>query len=241
VSTRATGRLLYHDPRSRAYAAPMLGVRPTSWLHAMGPVLDQGQVNGCTGWSGADWLNSVKGRAARRRYNLTRVVKRRSDGYLDDSDGRRLYELATQADQFKWVYPPTDNGSSGLGVAKALKSLGVIDAYLWTFDYAQMLAHAQRQPVLIGTTWTDAMSDPDAEGIIHIGTERQVKAALDSGMGHEYTLRGVNWPRKLARIRNHWTADWGLKGEALIPLDELERLVIDYQGDVMVPAIGALS
>ncbi|UJQ86595.1 cysteine protease [Mycobacterium phage PenguinLover67] len=234
---RATGRLLYHDPASRAYAAPRRVLAKRSWLHRYGPVLDQGMVNGCVGWSAADFLNAAIAHGNRRIFN--EAMDRPRINYLGDPEGRKLYELSTQADPFRWTFPPTDNGSSGLGALKALKSLGVIERYLWTFDFEQLLAWGQRQPVLVGTLWTDAMGDPDRDGIIHIGTEAQIKRAVDSGMGHEYTLRGVNWPRKLARIRNHWSEEWGIAGDALLPLDELERLVIDYQGDVAVPELAA--
>ncbi|QPX62188.1 cysteine protease [Mycobacterium phage Indlovu] len=242
VVERATGRLVNHDPQSRAYAAPRRALRPVSWLHTMGPVLDQGMVNGCTGWSGANWLNASRSLTARKRWNLAHSASlAAARRYVGNDAGEELYRAATRVDPFKWVYPPTDNGSSGLGVGKALKAAGAIESYLWTFSFDQLLAHGQIQVVLLGLLWTDAMSDPDAQGFIHIGTDRQVKAAVDSGMGHEVTLRGVNWPRKYATIRNQWTEDWGIKGEARIPLAELERLVIDYQGDCMVPQIGAAA
>jgi hypothetical protein len=234
---RSTGRLLLHDPASRGFEAPRRAVKPTSWLHRYGPVLNQGDVNGCTGWSAADWLNSAKALANRRRYNRTHLLADRA--YLGDDDGLALYEAATRNDPFRWSYPPTDKGSSGLGVGKALKALGVIDSYLWTFSFDQLLAHGALQPVLLGTIWTEAMSDPNARGEITLGSAAQVRAAIDDGMGHEFTLRGVNWPRKQARIRNHWTAEWGLSGDALISLDDLELLIIKYKGDVMVPTLAA--
>lgn len=230
-----TGRLVQHDPASRAYAAAPAPLRPVSWMHALGPVLDQGQVNGCTGWTAADWLNWPGALASRRRYNATANRPGPRTRYLADPDGLLLYEEATQNDSFEGTYPPDDGGSSGLGAAKAMHKAGIIDRYTWTFDFGAALAKAQRQPVMLGLLWTDAMSDPDAKGVIHIGTPRQVKAAHDSGLGHEVLLRGVNWPRKLARIRNHWTRQWGLAGEAYVPLAELETLIMDYQGDVCAP------
>ncbi|URC18184.1 cysteine protease [Mycobacterium phage Zenteno07] len=236
---RATGRLLLHDPQSRNYEAPRAAVRPASVLHTLGPVLNQRDVNGCVGWTGANLLNASKAASARTRYNRAvhpaGLGSSRGRAYLGDADGVKLYELATRNDPFRWTYPPTDGGSSGLGLGKALKALGVIEGYDWTFDFGQLIAHAQRQPVALGIIWTDPMNDPDAKGLIHIGTDRDVKRAADRNLGHEVTLRGINWPRKLARIRNQWGASWGLKGDALIPLDELERLVIDHRGDCMVP------
>ncbi|QGH75322.1 peptidase [Mycobacterium phage Quesadilla] len=231
---QATGRLLHHDPASRAYAAPRREVIQRSWRHRMGPVTDQADYNGCVGWTWLDLLNSPLMAANRRRWNASHTPARFTTTYLRNDVGLEIYKLATRNDPFSWTYPPTDGGSSGLGGAKALKAAGIIDAYRWTFSFDQLLAWGVRQPLAIGTIWTDPMSDPDREGIIHIGTDAQLKAANDHGIGHEYSLIGVNWPRKLGRIRNHWTESWGLDGEAWIPLDELERLVMDFQGDVCV-------
>lgn len=232
----ATGRLVNHDPRNREHEAPRAAVRPASVLHTLGPVLNQRDVNGCVGWTGANLLNASKAIASRRRYNAIPANEARSTrGYLGDADGKRLYEQSTRFDPFRWTYPPTDGGSSGLGLGKALKAVGIIEGYDWTFDFGQLIAHAQRQPVAIGIVWTAPMNDPDSKGLIHIGTDAQLRRAVDANLGHEVTVRGINWPRKLARLRNQWGADWGLKGEALIPLDELERLVIDHKGDCMVP------
>src|SRR6185436_7914867 len=47
--------------------------------------------------------------------------------FLTNCDGLLLYQGATRYDQFDFTYPPTDGGSSGLGLAKALKRSGVID------------------------------------------------------------------------------------------------------------------
>ena len=68
---RAKGRRHHHDTRSRQFAAAPLTPTKSPWRHTMGPVLDQGQISGCTGWSGADWLNAAKSLPARRRFNTS--------------------------------------------------------------------------------------------------------------------------------------------------------------------------
>lgn len=232
----STGRHVHHDEASRRYEAPRRAPRPVSWLHRLeGPVLNQGYLNACTGFAGANFLNSALAYRVRQRFNIW--ANRPLHHYVGNPEGEKLYSLATLNDPFGWQYPPTDEGSSGLGVAKALKGMGVIDRYEWTFDFSNALAWAQRQPVLIGVLWSEPMFDPDADGIIHIGTDKQLRSAVDSGMGHEVLWRGCRWDRKLARIRNQWTEQWGIDGEALIPLDELERLIMSYRGDVMVPGL----
>jgi ligand-binding sensor domain-containing protein len=109
--------------------------------------------------------------------------------------------------------------------------MGAIDRYEWTFDWSNALGWAQKQPVMVGTIWTDSMSQPDDEGIIHVGNV----TLADMAMGHEYLWRGMNYRRGLVRIRNHWTRDWGIDGDAYIPAEELENLILNYQGDVCIP------
>lgn len=203
----------------------------------MGPVLNQGRISGCTGWSGADLLNSARYLPARRLYNSKRHPWGRPQSYLTDADGLWIYEQATQNDNLGWTYPPTDQGSTGLGVAKALQKLGVIGTYQWAFDFTAMLAAAARAPVMLGTLWTDQMMEPDGRGVIHTGGDAAIKKADNDGEGHEYVLRGVNVKTGMARIRNHWTPAWGLKGDALISLDDLHTLLIDNRGDVCVPQL----
>lgn len=237
VLHKAKGRRRHHDPASRAFAVAPLTAPTRSWNHAMGPVLNQAKISGCTGWSGADLLNSAKFLAARKLYNAARHPGAHPQSYLTDADGLWIYEQATQNDDLGWTYPPTDNGSTGLGVVKALQNIGVIGKYEWAFDFATMLAYAARHPIMLGTLWTDAMMEPDALGIIHTGGAAAIKKADNDGEGHEYCLRGVNLKTKRGKIRNHWTRGWGINGDAWIDLTELETLLITYHGDAVVPEL----
>lgn len=239
---RSRGRLLHHDPASRGYAAPPVPFPTKGWRHTMGPVLDQGRIGGCVGWSVADWLNSSKALKNRRLYNraastTVSLGKRRSTQYLDNRDGLFLYEQATVNDTIGGTYPPDDTGSTGLGAAKALQKLGVISQYLWAFDFATALGWASRQPIMVGSLWTDAMMDPDAQGVLHTGGTAAIKKAENDGAGHEYDWFGYDPATGLCDIRNHWTDQWGLKGNAKISAGDLETLIITYQGDVCVPEV----
>jgi len=152
--------------------------------------------------------------------------------YTDNEDGRTLYHHATIYDPFPWVWEPDDEGSSGLGVAKGLKVIGAIDRYEWPFTFEAFIAANLQQATLAGTAWTNSMFDPDRNGII-----RATGNLDDVDTGHEYLLRGVNWPRKWFRIRNNWTSEWGIKGEAYIPFDDMEKLLA-AQGDCTVMRVG---
>jgi hypothetical protein len=205
-------------------------IQPKSVLHRLdAPALDQGRLSACTGFAAAQWLNCGKAKNSRAKYNYT-SRGRRDSRYVTNNGGIALYMTATQDDDFDWTYPPIDNGSSSLGVAKALRGFGAIDRYDWTFSFAGFLAALQAQPVLLGTVWTDSMFDPDADGIIRATT------SLDIDSGHEYLARGINWPRQLIRIRNNWTPEWGINGDAYIPFVDMEKL-LDAQGDSLVPVL----
>lgn len=224
-----TGRLVHHDPRSRGFEHGRTMIQPKSVLHRLdAAALDQGRLSACTGFAAAQWLNTSKAKNNRARYNQTR--HNRYGQYTKYLDGVLLYQQATVDDDFDWIFPPTDGGSSGLGAAKALKDFGAIDRYEWTFSFAGLLAALQKQPVLVGTLWCDSMFDPDNHG-------RIVATRIDSATaGHEYLLRGMNWPLQLIRIRNNWTSQWGLNGDAYISFVDMEQL-IKAQGDCTVPVV----
>lgn len=229
MTEHRTGRVVNHDPRSRNFAhRPVLMLRPRSVLHTLeADALDQGNLGACTGFAAAQWLNCSRTQSARRRFNETQM--RVKTYRLRNEHGVLLYRKATEEDELGWTYPPTDDGSSGLGVAKALKGFKAITRYEWTFTFEDFIAAATRQPVIVGTVWPDSMFDPDKLGVIRATT------SFDVG-GHEYLVRGVNYVREQVRIRNNWTKDWGIDGDAYIPFADMRRLLA-AQGDCLVPVI----
>lgn len=107
------GRLVRHDPRSRAYpaaAAPVL--RSVTWRR-YGATLDQGDTSSCTGHAMAHAVN-------------TRPTHKTGTRLLTHQDALRLYSAATHLDPWPDTYPPDDTGSSGLAVAKAARDAGHI-------------------------------------------------------------------------------------------------------------------
>lgn len=222
-----TGRLVNHDPLSRGFEHSRRAIQPKSVLHTLNaPALDQGALSACVGFAGAQWLNCAKNVTSRTVYNRSRL--RSGSRYTDNDEGRDLYHQATVNDDFNWEWPVNDDGSSGIGIAKALKLCGAINRYEWTFSFAGLLAALQVQPVIVGTVWTDSMFEPDSRGRIQV-------TRIDSATGgHEYLLRGIDWSHQLVRIRNNWTPGWGINGDAYISFIDMEQL-LKAQGDCLVP------
>lgn len=209
------------DPRSQNYLYTATPVSGKSVLHvAHAPITDQDGVGGCVGWTDLDTLNYAK-------FQNSRFFVNHSSRYLVNDKGYDFYHLATVADEWpNEQYPPDDLGSSVLAGAKVLKSLGYVSRYEWAPDFNSFLAAVQRQPVMIGSLWTNGMFDPDSKGLI--------KPTGDIAGGHAYSIRGVDFQHQLVRMRNHWTPSWGIKGEAFITFDDMKWL-LDQQGECLVP------
>ena len=231
-------RNVEHDSRSRSFGFqfdPAAVVKKTVvWPHNT-PVLNQGRVGSCTGNAMAQLLN-CKMFAACRGGKIS----------LTEADALGLYSLATHLDGFgpDQFYPPNDQGSTGLGVAKAAVSFKYIDSYLHCFTVAQFQAAIQTQPVITGTSWTSPMFTPDPKtGIITVGplNDQTVQG------GHEYLIQGVEYGLALPGepigdyvvILNSWGTSWGggpglSAGQARIRMVEYAALLAD-QGDIIVP------
>jgi hypothetical protein len=220
MTTFALGRHVEHDPRSRLHphsATPSSGVIPPGdiqWARHS-PILDQGDIGCCTGAAMTGWLgcepHTTPEVAARCTLDLAHV----------------LYQRATMLDNIPGIWPPDDTGSSGLAVAKAAKKLGWIDAYRWAFSAGSLTAALTAGPVVVGMPWYEGMSTPDRDG--RLWPHGEIVG------GHEVLIRGLIG-RDLI-LSNSWGEGWGLKGEALLPLD-VWAMLRKQQADVVVPTAG---
>jgi hypothetical protein len=215
----ALGRLVDHDERSRQYqAAKANTARSVLWGHHA-PVLDQGKLGSCTGNALAQLINTDAFETSRRQTGHS--------SYLAEADAVRIYELATQLDGISGnTYPPTDDGSSGLGAAKAGKKFGYFTSYKHAFGFDHFAAAVQLQPVIVGTDWYEDMFTPNSRGFITPGGE--------VAGGHEYLIIGINYEGKYVTMLNSWGSGWGQNGRARITFDAFEQLLAD-QGDVTAP------
>lgn len=211
----ALGRLVEHDERSRLYQALQATVpRSVLWGHH-GPVLDQGELGSCTG------------NAAAQLVNTDYFAPARPHGYLTEADAVKLYELATRLDGFpNNTYPPTDEGSSGLGAAKAGVKLGYFTGYKHCFGFDHFAATLQLQPVIVGTPWYQGMFTPNAKGFV-----RPIGKAVG---GHEYLALGISYENKTLVFLNSWGPSFGKNGRFSMTFGDFTRLLA-AQGDATAP------
>lgn len=156
---------------------------------------------------------------------------------IDEALAIELYSLATELDEFSGEYPPDDEGSSGLGAAKALQKKGYLQSYSNAFSFDALAAGLQTSPSLIGTVWYNSMFDTTSDG--------HIKVSKRSGIagGHEYlaTQLELGEDGSVAKvwIDNSWGESWGESGRAWVTAEEMMTLLAD-EGDVIVPDVAVV-
>lgn len=213
----------HNDPKSKQHYTSQLRLTTTiqSGVHAAnGPITDQGDVGACVGFTDLDIANTAK-------FYRSRLRAWGSNRYEDDEKGYGFYRAATRIDEwFDEQWEPDDTGSSVLAGAKALQQANLIESYTWAWWMDGFLAALQRQPVMLGTLWTDGMFDPDSTGL--------VRPTGDLSGGHAYMAFGWSYRSRKVKCRNHWTEDWGDDGDFYIGFDDMAWLIAQ-QGEVLIP------
>lgn len=229
------GRHVEKDSRSRSFTFEVSAdfVRKSVlWPHNA-PVLDQGQVGSCVGNAVAQMLNCAMFAPCRP-----------GTAWLTETDALKLYSAATHLDGLgpRQYYPPNDDGSSGLGGAKAAIQLGYIDTYSHCFTLPQIQAAIQTQPVIVGTPWTNSMFSPDSiTGIVSPGPLNDNTIVG----GHEYMCQGIDYQLKCLVFLNSWSSSWGgghglTGGQFRIKFTDFANLLA-ADGDVVVPKSSKIS
>jgi hypothetical protein len=201
------GRLPQPDKRNLDHPMPTMDVpkdvRRRLWN--AGEVLDQGATPQCVGYAGYGWL--LGGPVINKKMTFTPT---------------ELYHAAQDNDE----WPGRDyDGSSTLGLMKALKKLGYLDAYVWATDAETLVRWVlSTGPVLCGTLWTMDMFTPDADDFI--------EATGEVAGGHEYRLIGADRDKHCPdgttgafRLVNSWGRGWSSNGRAWISAATLDKLI----------------
>lgn len=234
----ALGRHMVLDPRSLAYRRPYTGqtLRPTEWA-PKAPVLDQQDLLAqgihtakmFDGVDDVDALGSCTANSATALVSVLHDTNTLAKAGLDVSDPAAaerwaigLYADATRRDEWlDYTWPSDDCGSSGLGVAKALKARGLVDQYGHATTAEELCALLQTGPVLMGAPWYEAWFEPSGpHALLDDITEWQRSPVAG---GHEVCIvaletvrfdkRGrLDLARTIIRIRNSWSPSWGDAG-----------------------------
>ena len=168
---------------------------------------DQGNTSQCVAYSGVRYLESGPIRNARINF-------------------LELYRQCQELDE--WEGSDYD-GTSVRALFKAFKARGLIGEYRWATDADSVIDHVLTAgPVVMGTLWSDEMSNPTLKGYITIteGLDRTTS-------GHAWTIYGASKVRRnpdgtigAARARNSWGPKWGPdKGSFWVTKNDLDTLI----------------
>ncbi len=246
-----------HHPRLGRHQ--VLDSRSLDWLHSHDgaalkpaeheprvPVLDQEDLTAqgirvsqvVAGATDADALGSCTGNAGTAAVSALLSPEQAKAAGLDYSSSKAaeewaigLYAQATGLDQAPGTFPPDDSGSSGLGIAKALKQRRLISSYTHATTATALASLLQNGTVLLGVPWFQAWFDPDTGGFI----DRGDWASSPLAGGHEIcvtALEDVATDRHgqvvpegtVIRFRNSWGASWGDHGEGRMSLATYQEL-----------------
>jgi hypothetical protein len=241
------GRRVSHDDRSLAYAIPVIprrAIKSVNWTRRV-PIFDQGNLGSCTGNAAAGWI-ATDNAARQGQTNVTistsgagvyrtpvpeKIVVESASTVnvpVDEALAVKIYSLGTRLDEFSGEYPPDDTGSSGLGVSKALVSLGVIKTYNHAFSLDALKTALQTGPVLWGTVWYYSMFRPDPYGILNVDV-----SSGEAG-GHELVIAGYSVESQMFHGDNSWGTGWGSDGSFSVKETDMAYL-LSRDGDITQP------
>jgi len=195
------------DPRNAAFPMRLLlqprPLRVWSWPNKV--QLDQGDLGGCAAYASC--------------HELSAVPIEQTD--VGDELATSVYFSAQRRDGLPGgEYPgafPRAGGTTLEAVAKDLKRRGRITGYYWAegpHDVYQCVAW--ERPVVVGTPWTEAMMQPDANHMLHPDGR---------GLGgHAWLIRRIDPARRLLGMQNSWGRQWGDNGGAWMAFEDFERL-----------------
>ena len=211
------GRHLELDARSLAFqvdlAQQQKPIKPAEWKPAI-PTLDQSHLGSCTGNAGTYHLSALYGAANLSAIKLAGKTLSATNATANEQFAVEVYHEATIKDGVPGNYPPTDTGSSGLGVAKALKAANLISKYVWATNARAFGALLQTAGCIIGVPWYEAWFTPDAHGFVDSGNW----AASGVAGGHEIYVEALeSWSdtdpsQSVIRFHNSWNDSWGDHG-----------------------------
>ena len=189
------GRHKVHDSRSKMYAvAPTANVASITHRRYV-PVFDQGRLGACTGYASVGALGTG---------TLWESLSPTQQAWVNPTSAIATYSAATHLDNFPGTYLPTDTGSDGLSVAKALLADKMINGYRHCFTLDALNSALQVAPVITGVPWYEGMENPDANG--------RVTVSGNILGGHEFVIEGTDVDKQEFLCRNSW-GTWGLQDE----------------------------
>ncbi len=182
-------------------AMKVSGETPVSKVWKTGPHVNQGQTNGCTGFS--SYL-----------FQTSEPVLTPEGGKLTPE---AIYLEARRNDEFPGE---GDDGSSVRAALDTLKRHDIIGSYFWGRDWQECVEFLLTTgPLNLGINWYRNMFEPDSNGIISIS------GPIEGG--HAIFCYAADWENEFITLQNSWGDGWGKGGDCLLSFEDFDRLLRD--------------
>lgn len=169
--------------------------------------LDQGQTNHCVGFGWSGWVDAAP-----------------VEGTYQNADAHALYYECKVIDGA----PHAENGSTVRSGALAVRARGRLAAFAFARTTQEIDSWIDRQgSVVVGTTWTNDMFHPDADGY--------VRPTGGVAGGHCYVMLDRLADEDAYLFQNSWGVSWGLTGRFKIKRADFDGLLHD-QGEACCAA-----
>jgi hypothetical protein len=169
--------------------------------------LDQGQTGHCVGFGWAGWVDAKP-----------------VEGTLQNADGHAIYYECKVIDG----EPLAENGSYVRSGALALRNRGRLAAFAFATSTAEVDDWINNHgPIVVGTSWTNNMFNPDAQGY--------VKPTGAVAGGHCYLMLEKIDAEDAYVFQNSWGAAWGQNGRFKMKVSDFGSLLAD-DGDACCAA-----
>jgi hypothetical protein len=174
---------------------------------------DQGQTSMCTAYSSLT-------------YRVDGPVRPPKGGPVPPRDPAAHYAAIQARDKAAGRDYGVDGGATSLAMAKELVALGWCGEYRWGKSLAELVAALVVEPVILGVDWLTNMFSPDSSG--------RIRARGQMEGGHEIVADGINLAARTVRLHNTWSRSWGRGGFCTISFDDLQMLIEQRHGDVLL-------
>jgi len=169
--------------------------------------LDQGQTGHCVGFGWSGWVDAKP-----------------VEGIYQNADAHALYYECKVIDG----EPLAENGSYVRSGALALRNRGRLAAFAFAKTTAEIDTWINTEgPIVVGTTWTNDMFNPDAKGF--------VKPTGAVAGGHCYLMLERIDSEGAYVFQNSWGGGWGQNGRFKMKVSDFESLLND-DGDACCAA-----